>query len=122
MNYIETLQKADPLLTFSIQNYHYEKVSVYDESKKTWKTRSERKNTHAATASFPISSVTDETLSAAQTVAMFHLLHRRAASEDTGLLHETAALLKLASSSNACRGSHYPKTSPYRLSLELTPS
>ncbi|CAE7710257.1 PARP11 [Symbiodinium sp. CCMP2456] len=91
VNYIDTIQKADPILTFSIQNYHYENVSTYNASQKKWTTKSERKNTHSATARFPIASMTDETLSPAQTVAMFHLLHHTASasSEDTGMLHET---------------------------------
>ncbi|CAE7213968.1 PARP11, partial [Symbiodinium necroappetens] len=89
VSYIDTLQKAAPILTFSIQNYHYENVSTYNASQKKWTTKSERKNTHTATARFPIASMTDETLSPAQTVAMFHLLHHSASSEDTGMLHET---------------------------------
>ncbi|CAE7882342.1 PARP11, partial [Symbiodinium microadriaticum] len=89
VSYIDSLQKAAPILTFSIQNYHYEDVSTHDESQKKWTTKSERKNTHTATARFPIASMTDETLSPAQTVAMFHLLHHSASSEDTGMLHET---------------------------------
>ena len=71
-------------------------MSTHDESQKKWTTKSERKNTHTATARFPIASMTDETLSPAQTVAMFHLLHHSASSEDTGMLHETVSWLKLS--------------------------
>ena len=80
------------------RNYHYENVSTYDAKKKKWTTKSERKNTHSASARFPVASMTDETLSPAQTVAMFHLLHHTAASasgEDTGVLHETESRPKL---------------------------
>ena len=110
VDYIETLQKAHPIVTFSIQNYHYENVSTYDASKKKWTTKSKRQNTHAASARFPIASVTDETLSPAQTVAMFHLLHRSAASEGSSLLHETVIRVEGTGEQRLLLACHFPLT------------
>mmetsp|Transcript_37817 Transcript_37817/g.87547 ORF Transcript_37817/g.87547 Transcript_37817/m.87547 type:complete len:628 (-) Transcript_37817:184-2067(-) len=94
VEYIESLQKAKPIITFTIQNYHYEEDTHYDSDTKHHRTTRRRVDTHKASQSFPIGSFTDETFSPAQTVAMFHLLHQSAATEDSKLLHEAVTRVK----------------------------
>eukprot|EP00928_Gymnodinium_smaydae_P023461 TRINITY_DN19358_c0_g1_i2.p1 TRINITY_DN19358_c0_g1~~TRINITY_DN19358_c0_g1_i2.p1 ORF type:complete len:609 (-),score=61.42 TRINITY_DN19358_c0_g1_i2:55-1881(-) len=77
--YVARLQKASPIIRLTIQNYHYETryYQEYDSEKGRYETKSkeERVNTHFASEVYQYRGYTDETLSPAQTVAMFHLLH-----------------------------------------------
>lgn len=83
--YIQKLQKASPIIEFHIQNYHYET----EHHKNGKRTRTRRVKTHSASATFPMTGFSDETLSPDQTIAMFHLLHHKGVKEEQGLLHET---------------------------------
>lgn len=75
--HIEKIQAAEPRLNFSIQNYHFKNVTVITGSKGNKSKHTERKrvNTHRAVMDYDIKGYIDETLSPAQTFAMFHLLH-----------------------------------------------
>lgn len=78
VNYIMKVQQSDPTIAFHIQNYHYEErvITTTDaQGKKTTRTVTERVNTHSASMTYGICGHTDETLSPAQMLAMFHLLN-----------------------------------------------
>lgn len=86
--YIQKLQKASPIIEFHIQNYHYEQESTRSKDGKR-ENRTKRVNTHIASATFPMTGFSDETMSPDQTIAMFHLLYHKGVKDEQGLLHET---------------------------------
>ena len=72
--YVKHLQEAKPKIKWTIQNYHYEqKATTAGEGQTT--TKRVRVNTHRAEEHYDINGSMDETLSPAQMIAMFHLMH-----------------------------------------------
>ena len=87
---ISALQRAEPRIKWSIQNWHYEEKKTKD---KNGNERTERKrvNTRYAETFYDIQGFLDETLSPVQMLAMFHLLYD-AQDELEGLLHPERSL------------------------------
>lgn len=99
LDYVETLQQSEPVISFHVQNYHYEtrtrevhKKDSRGHRRTTQETYQERVNTHSASQSYPIAGFTDETLSPLQTVAMFHLVHQTGSIEKDTLSHKTVSV------------------------------
>jgi hypothetical protein len=77
-DYIVAAQQAPPCLKWTIQCYHYEtrtRTVTDQDGKSRTETYKERVNTHYAETCYDVKGFLDETLSAQQTLAMFHLLH-----------------------------------------------
>lgn len=78
MEYVERIQKASPAIYFGCECYHYEtyQVTTTDSNGNTsTRTETRRVVTHTARMQYDVQGFIDETLSAVQTIAMFHLLH-----------------------------------------------
>ena len=68
--HVEQMQEANPDINFNIECYHIETRSSGNGN-----TNEVQKVTHTADMQYPVGGFVDETLSPAQTMAMFHLLH-----------------------------------------------
>jgi hypothetical protein len=76
--HIDGLQQEDPKIDFHIECYHWEtKTRTVSDGNggTTTETYQEKVVTHSAGMVYPVAGFVDETLSPAQTMAMFHLLH-----------------------------------------------